>query len=91
LAGLSSKVTGKKISIHALPAFAAHAGLPIVKMLAQLQKKEPLYTEEALDALFNGNRFISSNKAVHELNYTIRSFEETLADTYSWFINKSYL
>lgn len=91
LAGISSKVTGKKISIHALPAIAAHAGLPIVKMLAKLQKKEPLYTEEALDALFNGNRFISSNKAINELNYSIRPFEETLADTYNWFINKSYL
>ena len=91
LAGILSELSGKKINITALPAFAAKAGLPIVKLLASLQKKEPLYTEEALDALFNGNRFISSVKAMNELNYTIRPFEETLADTVSWFRNKSYL
>ena len=74
-----------------LPPVAAKAGLPIVKLLASLQKKEPLYTIEALDALFNGNRFISSDKAVAELNYTRRPFEETLYDTFQWFKNKSYL
>ncbi|MEP7163684.1 MAG: NAD-dependent epimerase/dehydratase family protein [Ferruginibacter sp.] len=91
LAGILSKVSGKKISILAMPAFAANAGLPIVKLLAYLQKKEPLYTEEALDALFNGNRFISSVKAMNELNYTIRPFEETVSDTFNWFQHKNYL
>ena len=91
LTGILSKVSGKKIRVTALPAFAANAGLPVVKLLATLQKKEPLYTREALDALFNGNRFISSAKAMSELNYTTRPFEETLADTFNWFRNKSYL
>ena len=91
LTGMLSKVSGKKIHVTALRAFAANAGLPVVKLLATLQKKEPLYTREALDALFNGNRFISSAKAMSELNYTTRPFEETLADTFNWFRNKSYL
>jgi nucleoside-diphosphate-sugar epimerase len=91
LTRILAKISGKKINAMTVPAFAANAGLPIVRLLAALQKKEPLYTEEALDALFNGNRFISSAKAMNELNYTIRPFEETLADTYHWFKNKSYL
>ncbi len=90
-AGLLSKISGKKIRIMTLPAIAATAGLPIIKLLASIQKKEPLYTIEALDALFNGNRYISSIKAMTELNYTIRPFEQTISDTFRWFSNKSYL
>ncbi len=90
-AGILAKCSRKKINIMALPAFAANAGLPIVKLLASFQKKEPLYTVEALDALFNGNRCISSAKAMNELNYSIRPFEETIAETFNWFKNKSYL
>jgi len=91
LAELLSKASSKKVNPVALPPIAAKAGLPIVKLLAALQKKEPLYTVEALDAIFNGNRFISSDKAITELNYTIRPFEETIHDTFHWFKNKSYL
>lgn len=91
LAQLLSNVSAKKIKPVALSSFAAKAGLPVVKLLAALQKKEPLYTVEALDALFNGNQFISSAKATEELNYTTRPFEETIHDTYHWFKNKSYL
>ncbi len=91
LAPLLSKASSKKIKPVALPPIAAKAGLPIVKLLAALQKKEPLYTVEALDAIFNGNRFISSAKAAAELNYTSRPFEETIHDTFYWFKNKGYL
>jgi dihydroflavonol-4-reductase len=91
LAGILSKVSGKGIKVTALPGFAAIAGLPIVKLLATLQKKEPFYTVEALDALFNGNRCISSEKAINELNYAIRPFEETIRETFLWFRNISYL
>jgi dihydroflavonol-4-reductase len=91
LAQLLSKASSKKVNPVALPHIAAKAGLPIVKLLAALQKKEPLYTVEALDALFNGNRFISSAKAAAELNYTSRPFEETIHDTFHWFKNKGYL
>ena len=75
----------------ALPRFVAKAGLPFVKLLGALQGKEPLYTNEALEALFNGNRYISSDKARKALNYTTRPLEETLHDTIEWFKNKSYL
>ena len=91
LTKIFSNVSGKKIKVVALPSFMGKAGLPFVKSLAYLKKKEPLYTIEALEALFAGNQFISSAKAMRELQYTIRPFEETLRDTYNWFHNKGYL
>lgn len=86
-----STVSAKKIKLITLPAIAAYTGLPFVKLLAVLQKKEPLYSAEALDALFKGNRFICSDKARKELNYTTRPFEETISDTFQWFRNNRYL
>jgi dihydroflavonol-4-reductase len=91
LAQLLSTASSKKINPVALPAAAAKAGLPFVKLLGAIQRKEPLYTIEALDAIFTGNRFISSAKAAAELNYTPRPFEETIHDTFHWFKNKGYL
>jgi dihydroflavonol-4-reductase len=91
LAVILTIVSNKKIAPVELPSFAAKASLPIVKLMGLLKKKEPLYTIEALDALFNGNRCISSTKAMNELNYTIRPFEETLRDTLIWFQNIHYL
>jgi dihydroflavonol-4-reductase len=91
LTKLFSKACGKKIKVIALPSFIGTAGLPFVRAIAYLKKKEPLYTNEALEALFAGNRFISSEKAMRELNYSIRPFEETLRDTFNWFQNNGYL
>jgi len=91
LSQLLSSSSSVKIRPVALPPFAAKAGLPIVKLIAAVKRKEPLYTEEALEALFNGNRFISSAKAASDLGYSIRPFEETIRDTFHWFKNKGYL
>lgn len=91
LADLFANVSGKKINVIAFPPVIGKAGLPFVKSIAYIKKKEPLYTIEALDALFAGNRLISSAKAKQELFYTIRPFEETLRDTFGWFQNKGYL
>lgn len=91
LALLLSAVSLKKINPVALPAIAARLGLPVVKLLGAIQKKEPLYTNEALEALFAGNRFISSEKARKALGYTNRPFQETIEDTFYWFNNNGYL
>lgn len=86
-----SAASSKKIKPIALSQFAARAGIPVIKLIATIKRQEPLYTIEAVEALFEGNRFINSSKAVTELNYTIRPFEETIHDTFHWFKNKGYL
>lgn len=91
LAQFLSKASSKKINPIVLPAFAVRLGLPIIKLIALLKNKEPLYTIEALDALFNGNRCISNAKACEGLKYTTRPFQETVLDTYNWYRNNGYL
>ncbi|MBK8611151.1 MAG: NAD-dependent epimerase/dehydratase family protein [Chitinophagaceae bacterium] len=91
LALFLSAASSKKINPVALSPAIARLGLPIIKTLAWIKKEEPLYTVEALDALFTGNRLISSEKAKTDLNYNIRPFEETILDTFGWFTNNGYL
>lgn len=91
LAGYLSLATSKTIKPVALPPVAGWMGLPFIKLLATMQNKEPLYTREALEALFTGNRYISSDKARSALGYSIRPFQETLHDTFHWFNNNGYL
>jgi len=91
LAAFLSAASSKKIEPIALSQFAAKMGIPVIKLMAAIKRKEPLYTIEAVEALFEGNRFINSSKAITELNYTIRPFEETIHDTFHWFKNKGYL
>jgi dihydroflavonol-4-reductase len=91
LAAMLSVVSGKKIKPFAFSPIAGNAGLPLVKSIAFITNKEPLYTKEALEALFKGNRCISSAKAIKELNYSVRPFEETVRDGFHWFQNKGYL
>jgi dihydroflavonol-4-reductase len=91
LAQFLSAAALKKINPVALSLTTAKLGLPIIKLIAAIQKKEPLYTVEALDALFTGNRLISSEKACAALGYTPRPFQETVYDTILWFKNNGYL
>lgn len=91
LVELVSKASGKKIKALSLPVVIGKIGLPVIKGMASIRKKEPLYTEEALEAISAGNRKISSAKAIRELHYSIRPFEETIADTFKWFRQNGYL
>ncbi len=91
LAALLATASGKKIRPFAFPAFVGRAGLPFVKSIAYIKKKEPLYTIEALDTIFTGNRCISCNKAMEQLAYTTRPLQQTVSDAFHWFKNNGYL
>ena len=86
-----SAASSKKLRVVTLPEWTGKAGLPFVKLLGIIQNKEPLYTIEALEAIFRGNRSISSEKAKKELDYSARPLAETIRDTFEWFTNKGYL
>jgi dihydroflavonol-4-reductase len=91
LTKILSNVSSKKVQPIALSLIAGKLGLPFVKLLAAITRKEPLYTIEVLDALFKDNRNISSSKAKAALIYNSRPFEETMHDTFHWFKNNGYL
>lgn len=84
-------VSGRKINPLSLHPVFGWIGLPFVKGMSRITKQEPLYTNEAIVAVTDGNRRISNAKAKNELNYTTRSLAETLRDTYQWFSENRYL
>jgi dihydroflavonol-4-reductase len=53
--------------------------------VAQAIGREPLYTPEALHAVFKGSRDVRTDKARAELGYAPRPLEDTLRDTYAFF------
>jgi len=73
-----------------VPLWTAHLGLPLIALLAKIQKQEPLYTKVSLDAL-RSNRCISHDLAGRELNYAPRPFDETIAASIHWFAENGYL
>jgi dihydroflavonol-4-reductase len=74
----------------AAPLWAAYLGIPLMNLIAKIQKTAPLYTRVSLDAL-RLNRPVSSALAERELNHSPRSFETTISDSLDWFAQNGYL
>jgi len=91
VASILAEVSGKRIHVRVFPHVLAKTGLPFVRLYSRIAQKEPIYTNEALEAVHSGNRHISSEKAVRELSYHTRPFRETLSDTFQWFQKSGYL
>ena len=86
-----SKCTNKKTPKFVCPSWLAKAWLPILNLYDKAKGNAPLYTSESLEILALGNRSICNNKAKNVLKHNPRSLEETLIDTYKWFIENKYL
>ncbi len=83
--------TGQKIKTTALPPVLAWIGLPFSTLTAWIKNEEPLISREAIIAVTDGNRHISSAKAQKELQYKPRPFDETIKDVCAWFMKNGYL
>ncbi len=86
-----SEVKGEKIKIPTIPAWTARAGLPFVKIQSKITGKEPLYTNESIEVLINGNQKVSHQKAKSELDHNPREFKETVRDLIQWFKENGYI
>lgn len=84
-------ISGKKTPSFTGPAFLAKIGLPFITLYARLKKEDPLYTSNSLEILKNSNSKISHAKAVSELEYNPRPLEETLRDTFDWYIQNGLI
>ncbi|OFY51123.1 MAG: hypothetical protein A2X22_06940 [Bacteroidetes bacterium GWF2_49_14] len=82
---------GSRWRMPVLPIWAAYLGLPFTRLLALINRQEPFYTRESIQALANGHKKISSDKAARELEYNPRPLDETIQDTIQWFQNAGYL
>ncbi len=83
--------TGKKIKVTSLPTIFAWIGLPFEAITARIKNKEPIMSREAIVAVTDGNRHISSAKARNELQYKTRPLHESIKDLCDWFKKNGYL
>jgi dihydroflavonol-4-reductase len=77
------KAAGVKGCEVYFPYKLAYAFTPLAERVYRLLKKRPAFTRYALKTLMS-NSVISSKKAIEELNYKIRSLEETVRDSVNW-------
>lgn len=77
--------------LRMLPMWLARLGVPFMWIYAKCTGRTPVYTGGSLDILKSNNRFISSEKAQHELGFKPRPLKETIFDTYSWYKENDYL
>ena len=84
-------IKGSRWRMPVLPLWAAYLGLPFTRLLSVINRQEPFYTRESIEAIANGHKSICSEKAGRELGYTIRPLEETIRDTILWFQSAGYL
>ncbi len=87
---LWGKVSGARVPGWTSPMGPARLGAPFVGLYARVFHQEPLFTSEALHAL-RGNPAYVREKAGRELGYSPRPLEDTLADTYAWFVEAGLL
>jgi len=74
-----------------LPFWLARMGVPFIHMWSVLTNQEPLYTNESLDIIQEGNKNIMNNKARKELEFSPRPLSDSLKDSFTWFKENSYL
>ncbi|MCS6912817.1 MAG: NAD-dependent epimerase/dehydratase family protein [Myxococcales bacterium] len=84
LARASAAITGAAAPRLEVPMGLARLAAPPVELISRVLGRRPLLTRDALRAL-QGNRQVRYERAARELGYAPRPFEQTLADTYSWF------
>lgn len=78
--------TGAREVKRMLPVWLVKAALPFCELYYRLRNRPPVLTHVALYNLIRNNNY-SSEKARRELGYTVRSFQETIADTLRWMKN----
>ena len=84
------EVTGKKIRKVVLPFWLARIGVPFIKIGSLITKSQPLYTNESLDIVSEGNKNILNEKARKELGFNPRPLSESLKDAFIWFKENNY-
>lgn len=91
LAAVIGKVTNKKMPSIIAPVWLMRTFLPFIYFYGKVTRSEPLYTDESLKSLLEGNKTIVCKKAATHLGHSARPIEETIADTYEWFRKEGFI
>lgn len=90
MAEVASAVTGVPRPRMVTPRWLAQGAAPFSVAWARLRRRSPLFTGESVHAL-GTYRHISGARAGAALGHAPRPFEETVRDTYAWFIERGLL
>jgi dihydroflavonol-4-reductase len=90
LSAMISKISGCKIPVI-VPVSLARLACPFFKLYSSATNKVPLYTYQSLDILVNSPHNISNAKAKKELGYDPRPLEQTLRDTFDWYLENNFI
>ena len=98
LAVMAASITGRHVPLLTVPMGLAWLAAPLMLLLARFTplangkpgSGEPIYTRNTLRWL-RSNRQVSHAHATQDLGYHPRHFRETIADTYRWFDENSYM
>ena len=87
LAIMCSKISNKKMPSVVFSKSIAKLGLPFIKIWAMMSGSAPIYTKESIDTLMDKATLFSHVKAYTEIDYQPRSLNETLQDSYHWYLD----
>jgi dihydroflavonol-4-reductase len=91
MASTIEKLGGHKAPWLYLPMSVAYLGAIFLNLHATITKSVPLYTAMSLETLKLSHKNISGRKAAKALAFHPRPFEETMADTISWYKENKYI
>jgi len=91
LSEITGKISGKRTPKLLAPVFLAKLAWPFIQFYYSLINEKPIYTRHSLELLVNSPKNISFEKAKKELGYKPRPLEQTLRDTFNWYIENKYL
>ncbi len=84
-------ISGKRTPKLLAPVSLAKLAFPFIQLYYSLINEKLIYTSQSLDLLINSPKNISFEKAQKELGYEPRPLEQTLKDTFNWYIENKYL
>lgn len=84
-AKLFGLVNERKVKTLVLPLWLARFGVPFITMYSKIVGQDPLYTNQSLSILQEGNKHISNEKAKKELGFNPRPLAQSLKDSVTWF------
>ncbi len=90
LSAMIRDISGCKIPLQ-VPVSVARLASPFFRIYSSLSGKNPLYTGQSLDILAHSPVCISNEKARRDLDYVPRPLEETLRDTFNWYLENNML
>lgn len=91
LSEITGKISGKATPKYLAPVYLAKMACPFFELSYFITNQKPIYTRQSLELLINSPKNISFEKANKELNYQVRPLEQTLYDTFNWFIDNKIM